>query len=254
MNFDKNTQDIDKKKKTFLVEGIDSDFDFSDDIFMKPLTEGLGFHHSQERPSLPSYEQIKANNREIDKDAVLRSGEGEVFEGLKAFYQREQSQTERLPNMPKGALRVKGIRENKLSQTHKKVGLLERVEIFLFDFFILLSIKLVLSLAFMMGVEGRSIGEFKRFLFLNINHLSILIPIFLLLLFFYLSFFNSQKLGTPGAQIVGVNITGESNLRLGFVISSLRTLFLFFSGLLFFIPIMLGYQNKFFKINLRKMA
>lgn len=216
-----------------------------DDLSFKPVNKGLGFHHESKKSFL---NKRATNNVPISsnstKTTTFKKMAGNSFDSpmienseIFEFYKSKSNQTQSINNKPMETLAPKA--ENKPLDLNEAT-LVERFGAFLLDFLVL-SGFIGLFFGGMMKFLFKEIHFFKAFT--SLNEISLIG--FLLFGILFIAYFSFIELfTTPGKVLLNLEVVRVDGKELRLKDTVVRSMVSFLSILLFFMPLILRFQDR----------
>lgn len=194
--------------------------DFFEELNFKPITKGLGFHHSLKEKS-DVRTSIKTRSLDLKKDFAKRQlessrvskknlGKKEVNMGeLSAFYSEPE---------------VNEVNINIVDEVDEApvVAMLSRFSAWAIDMMIILSMQLILIVAVIFTAK-LPMKTFDSLMLLDgiLESFTILTTMFYV---FYFTFFDKTNFSSPGKNLLGLKIIGETSNKVTLAQSFMRAL------------------------------
>lgn len=228
--------DFDLEKDLDLL--FDEDFDF------KPITKGLGFHHSikdQKEVSISLKkqqgelkEQLNKRAKTLNKNSPKASNMGD----LAPFYQEQKKQSIDLE------LNQKETKEdnsrNTLEETNANMFI--RVAAWLMDIVILL-LSFSLSFVLMIFINDAPL-EIVKELLMSVELFITVAPMLGIYYIFYFSFFDKTTFSTPGKRITGLRVVSSNGDNISMLQALMRSVITIVSVLTLGLLVILDAQSK----------
>jgi hypothetical protein len=187
------------------IEGLDIDFSF------KPITKGLGFHHSKEKQnSIPSTSELQqrasalAESIETARANKAASESSNLFERgeLAAFYQKSEPVQEQIKEEIPQDFEVEFTQASMI----RRLGAWF-TDLFMVAFLFLFTTSIIFLSTF------NNFEEVISFLIADNLYINF-IPVFLFYYVFYFSFLEKTQSSTIGKSILGIKVVDESERTL----------------------------------------
>lgn len=236
---------MDKNKEIDLEKDLDILFD--DNFEFKPITKGLGFHHSiKEKKEVTTslkhqqaqlkddlHQRNKALNKTINRPNISDMGE------LAPFYQEQKNQEVTL-NITQNAQSINTSLEDEDQSI--AVSMFTRFGAWIVDMII---VTIIFSVSFISMMILTEIPlEIVRKLIMTADLFVTIIPIFAIFYIFYFSFFDKTTFSTPGKKLAGLKVVNAKNKNISMIQALMRSLITLISFLTFALLVILDAQSK----------
>ena len=204
---------------------INKDFDneidglLNDDNLFKPITEGLGFHHSLKnkndiktnltQKSLDLREDLAARARELSSRSSQVASQPIQMGELAPFY----GKIEENPLVLK-------IEDSKTAL--KSAPMTSRFFAWIFDLAVIFTILSVVFIGTLIS-SGIPLNYVRENLF-ELEFIFSASVMFLCFYMFYFSFFDKTKYSSLGKHLIGLHVVDEDNKTISFIASMIRSL------------------------------
>lgn len=228
--------EIDLEKDLDLL--FDEEFDF------KPITKGLGFHHSikeqtEVKASLKQQqgelkEQLTKRAKSLNQNKLHPTANS--MGDLAPFYQ-EQKKKDISIDLNETPASVESDSDNE-----SDVSMFIRMGAWVIDMIIVLTL-FTISFALMMYASQTPLEVVKR-LIMSSELFMFVTPIFGIFYVFYFSFFDKTTFSTPGKRIAGIKVVNSKDQNISMVQALMRSLITIISALTFGLLVILDAQCK----------
>lgn len=206
---------------------MQSDFDqeindiFDNELELKPITEGLGFHHSSQTEKKV---RTSLNNQALElKDSLqhraqvlnttVQTENSKDMGELAPFYAKEEK-----ANIPQVDLATESS-EEKLKQEDTIVVenklIFKRAGAFFTDVFLLLLTSFITFT--LMLLAAKLPLSFGREVLADLDFIILLAPLFCMFYVFYFSFFDRTNFSTPGKKLFSLKVIGLNGRNASFL-------------------------------------
>lgn len=222
---------------------LDIDNLLDNESIFKPLTDGLGFHHSikekkevkstLEKQKVVLKEQLETRAKEINRRANsnLSNKETKVSMGeLAPFYGEGQ------------AVKVKPLKVETLVSTVEEANLIIRFGAWFIDIVVIASV-VTLSIAAIIFISEIPLSYISENTF-QADIISSLLAISLLFYAFYFSFFDKTNFSTPGKRLCGLRVVTIKEKPISFIQAFSRVFITMISSFTLGLGCLLRVQDK----------
>ena len=200
---------------------IDKIFDQSNNI--KPLTDGLGFHHSIKEEKKVSIKkqaknldsELKERARQLAQKKKSSFANNATMGDLSAFYQEEVKEKSSIPT-------IEISKSEELGLNNAKVGIDTRLIAFVVDLLFVTFINLsIFAISF--TISGLPENVFLSAFFSQSFYIEGLL-LYALIFIFYFSFFDKTSYSTLGKNLMGIKTTATKG-KMSYYKSFIRSVF-----------------------------
>jgi uncharacterized RDD family membrane protein YckC len=223
----------------------DLDVLFDDDFDFKPITKGLGFHHSVKDKAEVSAslknQQVQLKNdieqraKKLNTSVQVSKPAAASMGDLAPFYQEQKKEDIQLK-----------IEETEISETETLIaeeanGFL-RFAAWMLDM-VIVSVLFFISFVSMMLTSNTPLSMVREILFTADLFLTVM-PIFGIFYVFYFSFFDKTSFSTPGKKLVGLKVVKLNGKNISMLQALMRSIITVLSVMTFGLLTILDAQGK----------
>lgn len=236
---------MDKQNEIDLEKDLDLLFD--EDFDFKPITKGLGFHHSiKEKKEIKSSlklkqaelkDQLDNRSKTLNQKKVLSKAAS--MGDLAPFYEEQKKESISLD-----INEVTKVQTEKISDSQQiyEVSMFARMGAWILDMIIVVTLFTVSFIA-MMFASNTSLELVKGLLMTTELFITVM-PIFGIFYIFYFSFFDKTTFSTPGKRIAGIKVVNSKDQNISMLQALMRTLITVVSTLTVGLLVILDAQSK----------